>query len=319
MKQKHPLFIMLLAGLFCACESTNTKEQQAESQTVSYAPVDKGNGLYAFDFHNVYFEADAANGGRIRAFSYEGKNMLSAASVNAINWGTSLWPSPQSAWGWPPSQTLDAAPYNGGIKDDKTIELISEKDSLLGYVFTKTYQSSPQDTAILVTYTIANNSDRTQSVAPWEISRVAPGGLTLYPTGKGAKQHLLAGLTEDKNGITWFQYDFDKVQFKSSEVPKLIHDGAEGWLAQVNDGILMVKKFEDIPVEKTAPEEGEIEFYANPDQSYIEIEQQGPYTSLEPGQSLRWEVKWYLRKLPEGIVAEAGSESLAAYIRNLVK
>jgi len=68
-----------------------------------------------------------------------------------------------------------------------------------------------------------------------------------------------------------------------------------------------------------APEEGEIELYANPDKSYIEIEQQGEYTTLIPGQSLTWEVKWYLRKLPKGIVAEPGNDKLIRYTKSIGK
>ncbi len=109
------------------------------------------------------------------------------------------------------------------------------------------------------------------------------------------------------------------MNFKPSDVPKLIHDGAEGWMAQVNGDIVLIKKFIDVTPEKTAPGEGEIEFYANPDKSYIEIEQQGEYTSLDAGKSLQWEVKWYLRKLPAGTKAEVGNKELVAFIRATVK
>jgi hypothetical protein len=284
-----------------------------------YSPIDKGSGILVFNFNGLYFEADSKNAGRISAFALDGKNMLSSKEINATNWGTSLWPSPQSAWGWPPSKELDVKPYSGGVKDSLSMEFISEKDSLLGFVFAKNYKANPEDTSILITYTITNNSEKTQSVAPWEISRVAPGGLTLYPTGNGKKQNLLAKLMEDKDNITWFKYDSTKMNFKPSDVPKLIHDGAEGWMAQVNGDIVLIKKFIDVTVEKTAPGEGEIEFYANPDKSYIEIEQQGEYTALEAGESLQWEVKWYLRKLPAGAKAEVGNKELVSFIRTTIK
>lgn len=323
--------IIYYLGVFCAsgflfsCGETEkatsiSDSTAADTAAVSlYAPVDKGNGIFAFDFNGLYFEVDANNAGRISAFSLEDKNVLSTKEVNATNWGTSLWPSPQSAWGWPPSKELDVKGYTGGVKDALTIELVSDKDSLLGYVFTKTYKVSPEDSAVIVTYTITNGSDKKQSVAPWEISRVAPGGLTLYPTGKGKKQNLLAKLMADKDGITWFDYDSSKMNFKPSDVPKLMHDGAEGWMAQVNGDLVLIKKFNDVSVEKTAPGEGEIEFYANPDKSYIEIEQQGEYTELEPGKALQWEVKWYLRKLPAGAKAEVGNKELVSFIREAVK
>ncbi len=317
----YSIQLLSISVLFYSCGAPEKATTLIDSiaSVNPYAPIDKGKGIFAFDFNGIYFEADANNAGRISIFSLGGKNMLSGKEINATNWGTSLWPSPQSAWGWPPSKELDVKPYKGGIKEDlQSIELISEQDSMLGIVFTKNYKVSPQDTSIVVTYTIMNNALKTQSLAPWEISRVAPGGLTLYPTGQGAKQNLLAKLMVDKEGITWFAYDSAAMNFKPSDVPKLMHDGAEGWLAQVNGGLLLIKKFVDVSVAKTAPGEGEIEFYANPDKSYIEIEQQGEYTSLEPGKSLNWEVKWYLRKLPEGVKAEVGNKALVEFIRSVV-
>ncbi len=324
-KTFYALAVLVASGGLYSCGGSETKKAPDDFSGAgkiaanSYTPIDKGNGILAFEFNGLYFEADANHAGRISAFALEGKNILSGKEVNEVNWGTSLWPSPQSAWGWPPSQELDAKPYKGGIKDSLCIELVSEKDSLLGLVFTKNYKANPADTSVIVTYTIANRSDKKQSVAPWEISRVASGGLTLYPTGKSKKQQLLAPLTTDKDGITWFEYDSAKMTFAPSEVPKLIHDGAEGWLAQVNGDLLLIKKFADVPVEKIAPGEGEIEFYANPDKSYIEIEQQGAYTSLAPGEELKWEVTWYLRKLPSGIQAKTGNKELADYIRSVVR
>jgi hypothetical protein len=313
---------ILISAMLISCGDSEKTSSSTDSTTKTispYSPIDKGNGILAFNFNGLYFEADSRNAGRISAFALDGKNMLSGKEVNATNWGTSLWPSPQSAWGWPPSNELDVKPYSGGVKDSLSIEFVSEKDSLLGYLFSKNYKANPQDTSIIVNYTITNYSDKIQSVAPWEISRVAPGGLTLYPTGQGKKQNLLAKLMEDKDNITWFKYDSTKMNFKPGDVPKLIHDGTEGWMAQVNGEIILIKKFIDVTVAKTAPGEGEIEFYANPDKSYIEIEQQGEYTSLKPGQSLQWEVKWYLRKLPANAKAEIGNKELVTFIRSTVQ
>ena len=318
------LTILIVSGFLISCGGGAEKaippsDSTSVDSSSSKILKDKGNGLFALAFNDLYFEVDVANAGRISAFSLGAKNILSGKEVNSTNWGTSLWPSPQSAWGWPPSKELDVKAYSLGDLTDTSIEVISEKDSLLGFVFKKNYLAVLTDSSVLVTYTIVNNSTKKQSVAPWEISRVAPGGLTLYPTGKGKKQNLLSKLMVDKNGITWFDYDSSKMNFKPSDVPKLMHDGAEGWIAQVSGNIILIKSFKDVSIEKTAPGEGEIEFYANPDKSYIEIEQQGEYTALESGKELQWQVKWYLRKLPEGMKAEVGSKELAEFVRATIK
>jgi len=325
MKKITYFFPLLVASIsLYSCGGNEKASTLSDSSRVDsipinpYTPTVMNDGLLSLNFNGLYFEVDQTNAGRISAFSLNGKNILSGKEVHTTNWGTSLWPSPQSAWGWPPSKQLDVNAYSGGVKDD-AIELVSAKDSLLGFTFTKNYKASPSDTAVIVTYTITNNFDKAQSVAPWEISRVAPGGLTLYPTGKGKKKNLLAKLMKDQDGISWFDYDSTTMNFKESEVPKLMHDGAEGWLAQVSGDLLLIKKFVDVTLEKTAPGEGEIEFYANPDKSYIEIEQQGEYTLLAPGASLSWEVKWYLRTLPSNAKAEIGNKELVTYIRSIAK
>lgn len=84
----------------------------------------------------------------------------------------------------------------------------------------------------------------------------------------------------------------------------------------------MIKKFPDVPFNKIAPREGEIELFVSEvdeGKSYVEIENQGAYEQIAPGDSLTWKVKWYLRELPEGIKVKIGSPSLVKYVRKLIK
>ena len=43
-----------------------------------------------------------------------------------------------------------------------------------------------------------------------------------------------------------------------------------------------------------APGEAEVQVYVNRGKTYIELESQGAYTLLQPGESLSWTVRWYL-------------------------
>ncbi len=82
---------------------------------------------------------------------------------------------------------------------------------------------------------------------------------------------------------------------------QLYTDGSEGWFAEVNGDVILIKKFPDITFEAAAPNEGEVELYANkdiPQKSYVEIEHQGAFTELRPGQSFSWTMQWFLRKNP---------------------
>jgi hypothetical protein len=296
--------------LVFSCLACSRQESEAQKEK----PVKKENGIYSFQVANLTFEVDAKSGGRVSAFKIDGKDFLSGKNINPENWGSTFWSSPQSAWGWPPPAELDKLEYSGGIENN-TVVLSSQKDPKLGYVVKKEFTANAKDTSVTIRYTIINNSDSTRSVSPWEITRVPPGGLTFFPTGKGNKNGGLAPLMKDAIGMTWFAYN-------ASLVPegnvKLICDGSEGWMAQINKGVILIKKWDEVPLEKNAPGEGEVEIYANPDKSYIEIEPQGPYTQLAPGASSAWEVKWYLRSLPAGLKAEVGNKGLVDFVRSSI-
>lgn len=288
---------------------------QLDKEATPVKPVDKGNGIYAFKVFNLDFMVDAKSGGKISSFKLNDKEFLSGKKINADNWGSAFWTSPQSAWGWPPSEELDKKAYKGEIVDNAVV-FTSEKDSKLGYVVKKEFSANPKDTSIIIKYTIINNSNNTQSVSPWEITRVPPGGLTFFPSGKGENEGNLAPLMKESNGMTWFPYQKELIP---SGHEKLMCDGSEGWMAQVSNEMIFIKKWADVPLEKNAPGEGEVEIYANPDKSYIEIEPQGPYTSLAPNATLEWEVKWYLRSLPKGMKVEVGNMELVDFVRKVIK
>lgn len=312
MKTKYlfPVFVCI-GTLFFACKKKNSDE----FVPAAVADFNKsGDSAYVLSYGGLSATINFAEGGRLETLSLNGQNFLSPKSVNATNWGTSFWPSPQSAWGLSPSQQLDSLPYITVNANPLTIQ--SQRDPKLGYVFKKMYVLNTYDTSLTITYTIVNDRTISQKVAPWEISRVAPGGLTFYPKGTGTKSGALVPLTKDSIAITWFKYDSTTIP---SDVPELIADGNEGWLAKVSNGLILVKSFPAVAATSQAPGEGEIKIYANPDKSYLEIENQGAYVTLEAGKSLTYKVTYKLRKVPSSVPVVVGDKKLAAYARSLHK
>lgn len=271
------------------------------------------NGMYNIKINNYELEADPESGGRISSLKLNGKNFLTGKEINASYWGSTLWPSPQKIWGANLKEMDDRA-YAASIEKN-VIKMTSQKDPKLGFVFTKEISGNTQKGSFDIKYTIINQSDSVRQVAPWEVTRVYPDGLAFYPKGNGERWGNLASQAEDINGITWFDYQADKIQPGQN---KFFSDGAEGWIAQVNEDIIFIKQFPDIPLEKAAPSEAEVEIYTNPQKSYVEIEQQGAYEALQPGASLHWQVTWYIRKLPPTLTREKGNAGLVAYVRKLV-
>ena len=281
--------------------------------------LEKIEERYRIRIQNQILEIDPATGGRITSVIVNGLNFLTGKDVNDFNWGSTFWISPQSEWKWPPSAAIDNKPYSVSVTDEELV-LTSEKDPKTGLVVTKKFTGDNKDGSFILNYIITNRSDTIRTVAPWEVTRVHTNGFSFFPVGKGLRRGSLLPLTKEKDGICWFVYK--QSELPSHGDPQLYSDGAEGWLAHINENIIFIKKFPDIPFEKNAPDEGEIELYASPvtkGKGYVEIEQQGAYTVLHPGESFTWKVSWYIRELPNALPLQAGDNSLVTYVRRLLK
>jgi len=277
-------------------------------------PIEKGN-FYLIRVENQQMEINPKIGGRITSLKLDGIDFLTGKEVNANYWGSTFWPSPQKAWNGRLSPELDSLPYQVTVEGN-VLKLTSSVDPASGYVFTKEISGDAENASFNIKYSITNQSGQVRQVAPWEVTRVHPNGLAFFPKGIGERWGGMAGLPEDRGGITWFAYEEEKIPARNT---KFFSDGSEGWIAQVNGDVIFVKTFPDISAEQAAPSEAEVEVYANAEKTYVEIEQQGAYQELQPGESLSWEVRWYLRRLPDEIEVEIGNDLLVAYTRNLIK
>ena len=273
---------------------------------------------------NQSMEIDANIGGRITAFLVDGQNILTDATVDSFNWGSTFWPSPQSDWNWPPPATIDNEPYTATL-EGHGLKMVSKK-SPAGLVITKRISGDLHEGCFLLEYTITNGSGKALKVAPWEITRVKTGGMAFFPMGAGILRGGLIPLTHEKDSIIWFVYREEGLPSKGDR--QLYSDGSEGWLAALNGRTILVKQFPDIPLEKAAPKEGEVELYASPltkgdgpveTRGYVEIEHQGAFQILAPGASSSWQVTWRVRQIPDSIDIKAGSPELVNFVRRLVK
>jgi hypothetical protein len=280
---------------------------------MGHKPIKK-NGIYTIKIAAQELIIDPAIGGRIAALKFEGNNFLTTDKIHPIFWGSTLWPSPQKIWGGPDLIELDRSVYTDTILDN-TLKMVSKPDPKSGFIFTKEFSVNNKLGAFELKYTITNGADTIRKVAPWEVTRVATGGLTFFPTGQGLRWGNIAGLVEESNGICWFNYEPDKLP---STHNKFFSDGKEGWIAQVNNGIIFIKYFKDEPKELAAPSEAEIEVYTNPSKTYVEVEVQGAYATLKPGASLTWTVFWYIKKLPK-MKVEMGSQKLIDFVRSEIQ
>jgi hypothetical protein len=273
--------------------------------------VEAGRQVLAWD--DVRLEIDAATGGRVTALRFGGCNLLTEPAADAGNYGSTFWPSPQSAWGWPPLPEIDHGPYRVEI-EPAAITMRSAVSPTLGVSVEKRIAADAARAAITFDFTIHNQSEAPQQLAAWQITRVPPHGLSLFPTGTGSFPP--SNLTvREALGVTWYPYDAAAV----TDHQKLFADGREGWLAHVDGDALLIKTFAVVPRAAQAPGEAQIEIYANPSRTYIEIEAQGPYETIAPGASQSWRVVWLVRRLPSEVPRTVGSAPLLDLIRGAVE
>jgi hypothetical protein len=266
---------------------------------------------YHFRFGRRSFVVDAAHGARITRFGLDDTNLLTGPEVDMLNYGSTFWPSPQERWGWPPVPELDSEPYEFS-EDPAGYRFKSRAGERARVSVSKLIQPQHSEDTVDVTYSLTNEDSAAVSWAAWEITRVAAGGLSFFPTGERKVNTQLSVI--DQGGISWYQHDPMQI---SGDGQKFTGDGAEGWLAHVAGRSLLVKKFMDVPADAQAPApEAEIELYAA--RGYVEIEPQGPYTMLMPGETLSWTVRWIVAELPAQLSAELGSQELVEQVRTLV-
>ena len=286
---------------------------------INKAFANQNKGIYLIQFGNRILAIDPSSGGRIASLKINDKDFLTDSTVNNFNWGSTFWISPQSDWDWPPSAEVDNKPYSIKIANKQVI-MISPMDPTTGFVITKVFSVNRKHKSYLLNYIITNHSAKPQKFAPWEVTRVHINGLSFFPYGEGVRSGGLLPFTSEKDGISWFQYQSNDLPIKGDR--QLYSDGAEGWLAHVTDRMILIKKFPAIPFEKIAPKEGEVEWYASPvalGKSYVEIEHQGAYEQIQPGESTSWQVEWFLRILPSNIKSSAENAELVNYVRQVIK
>jgi hypothetical protein len=247
-------------------------------------------GTYLSQMGGIVMEVDPEEGGRIITMSIDGYNLLTGSEIDSINFGSTLWLSPQNLWRWPPPASLDRAPYQILAKSD-TLYLQSQTDTRFGVSFTKQFIAIPADTVFSMVYAIRNHTDSVQQYALWEVSRMHKDSKVIFAL-------------EERNSLrtikdwTWLEEDgllYSNIAATDTLTNKM-YANSSGWLIYQKDSLALIKRFPDLTLEQLPPTHNEVEVYID-DTSYLEIEQHSPYRKLEAGETYTWEVKWYPRKV----------------------
>ena len=283
------------------------------AQTIQKLDDDK----YVVSVQDLTMTVDAAHGGKILSFKLGEQEVIAQNPANAqpaqpaqpapeggrprMRWfnpnsyGSTFWTSPQKEWNWPPVPEYDSLPYTAEVKDGpvKVVDVaipalvLTGQVSKYGYRICKSFTVDPSDLAFVVTYSIVNESGETRKIAPWQISRVPNGGFLEFD----AKPE---GVTPADLMKVTFAEGQAILEVDVADQNRKINVDGKGWLNFRDKGLVLTQRFPDIAQDAAAPGEAEIQVYIDARKSFVEIEAQGPYTELKPGEKLDWTVRWYL-------------------------
>src|SRR3954468_5826163 len=129
--------------------------------------VEGGRHVLAWD--DVRLEIDAATGGRVTALRFGGRNLLSEPAADAATYGSTFWPSPQTAWGWPPLAEIDHGPYHVEV-EPAAIALRSAISPVLGVSVSKRVCADIGRGAVIFDFAIHNQTAAPIQLAAWQIT-----------------------------------------------------------------------------------------------------------------------------------------------------
>jgi len=310
--ERSALLHVAVLALLAACSSDGTGGAVARGTggtgLTLKQPIDRGNGKLALEFGSAYFEVTPDRGGRITSLRHAGVELLilTGSANYDDSLGSTFWPSPQT-WGWPPPTEIDRAAYVPSVDAAGVITAQGAANATTSLQVTKRFSANLANEAIDIEYSMTNTGAAAVQWAPWEITRMPATGLAFWPTG-GTPFGGSPLVNQAIGAHTWV----DPVQTQGEA--KLFADGQGGYLAYVLGDRVLVKQFQDQPPTAAAPSEAEIELYVSPDHSYVEVENQGAYVSIAPGETVRWQVTWYARQLPAGVTPSIGNAELVAFV-----
>jgi len=228
-------------------------------------------------------------GARVASLQYHGKELLSMVKdKDAFRWGSTVWPSPQAAWDWPPPEVMDKGNYSILEQSPSSITLESPPKAYKDLQVTKHFQLVDENN-IQIQYSFENKGDTMIQVGIWEVTRIPYTGRIFWKTGLPIELPTI-GLNQ-VGSISFFQLEGHK------EPGKLFVKSDGGWVAYEHQGVRLTKKFAPIAFERIAPEQAPIEIYYEPVYKFAEIEEHGPYVTLQASESTTFELTWSLETI----------------------
>jgi hypothetical protein len=238
-------------------------------------------GLYVFTGAGIELAVEPRSGSAVR-LSLDGKNALVSSETNVDNFSAEL--------------------------EGSSLVLKSSGGELI-----KRFRLDTARRSVEVTYTLTNTSSKPGRIGPLDLHRVpSAGGLTFFP-GALIPLPVRSLRLNAWQGLVWFPHD----QNRETATLEAHANDNEGWIATVNDGLLLVKAFGD-SAKQTIVITSAYEA-ATKQRPWVEIVEQSAIQELPPGGSVTTNVRLFLRKLPSSIAAKVGNQELVGFVRGVIQ
>jgi len=278
-------FVIALSAISGHAESPVADQPETNYETIASGPV--------------RVSLDPKMGGRIASFTFAGKEVLrTQRDENHWHWGSTVWTSPQSDWGWPPIATFDQMPFSVVRSDGEQVELASDVDPKTQLQMTKNmrFEPSPDDglPILIATYTLTNRGNENRAVAIWENTRVRWSGVVSIPVGGTYRLSNQQAPIETRSQDGQMRITLDDSQ---PDAQKIFYTPASDQpLTKVTyrvDGLTLTKTH--TTPERVAPDQSPLEIYLAPKDGFAELEIQSQYHDLAADDSASMRVQWSLR------------------------
>lgn len=282
------LFALSLTVLAVPAESGDGKEKKRKSEA----------GYLAIASGNVRLAIDPKVGGRVASMTLDGREILKTSrDRNHWHWGSTVWVAPQRDWDWPPSTVIDSDPYTVVQADESKIVVRSRVDPKSGLQLTKHFEfndSAKEKPTAKMTYVVHNRGKALRKVGIWENTRVVWDGRTRLPARSKIRLSKPSAAIEKIERAKSTTLIFDEHQPDQQKIfctPPVSESGYTWNSFQLDDLVLTKSR----PYPKTvAPNHAPLEIYLAPKQGFAELENQGAYEAIGPGESTRMVVMWRL-------------------------
>ena len=246
---------------------------------------------YSIDGTNVLYLPPGSEGWRQTAEDKRGKMHAGRFDIGPekmVKRGRILW----------------QGPWQGELTGDRSARMTSEFDKQSGVRLTRDFRLDANNSRLLCTQTIANESNEPVSLCHWSRTFAVGGGIAVVPRSPRGRFPKGFVLYQEGESIT-IDADDPNIQVSDEAVvvmgppssPKLGFDSHAGWLAYLAPtDQLFVKRY------RTFPQRAYNEFASltasvwYPEGDMVEVEPIGPAEELRPGEKANFTEEWWLLK-----------------------